>query len=148
MSFISSASGASRGYGYKYWEEKRVLSHERLSDHEAEGIVKGSQEYHVKIDTLHPRKSTCDCAFAHGRKVICKHMIALYFTLDPHAAQEYDRAEREAAEAWEREQIETEQKVFDCVCGMNRDELQDALLRLLFEGPQWQFDDFAEEHLK
>ena len=64
MNFISSASGESRWRGYDYWEEKKVLSYECASGHEAEGIVKGSEIYHVKIDTEHPRKSTCDCPFA------------------------------------------------------------------------------------
>ena len=148
MSFISSASGDSRWRGYKYWAEKKVLSYECVSSHETAGIVKGSKEYHVKIDTEHPRKSACDCAFAHGRRVICKHMVALYFTIHPNAAQEFEREEREAVETWEKAQIETEQKVYDCVCRMEKDELSDALLRLLFEGPQWQFDEFAEAHLK
>ena len=74
-------------------------------------------------------------------------MVALYFTLHPDKAQEFGREEREVAEAWERAQIEREQKVYDYVCKMKKDELSDALLRLLFEGPQWQFDEFAEEHL-
>ena len=119
---------------------EKGLSHQCVSDHEIEGVVKGSEEYHVKIDTEHPKKSTCDCAFAHGRRVICKHMVALYFTLYPDEAQAFEREEREAAEAWERARIETEQKVYDCVCKMKKDELSDALLRLLFEGSQWQFD--------
>ena len=67
-------------------------------------------------------------------------MVALYFTLYPDEAQAFEREEREAAEAWERARIETEQKVYDCVCKMKKDELSDALLRLLFEGSQWQFD--------
>ena len=75
-------------------------------------------------------------------------MVALYFTLHPHEAEEYHREVEAAQEAWERAQLETEQKVYDCVCKMKKDELLDALLRLLFEGPQWQFDEFAKEHLK
>ena len=35
----------------------------------------------------HPRKSKCNCPFAEGRRVVCKHMIALYFTIEPQAAE-------------------------------------------------------------
>ena len=148
MSFISSASGDSQWRGYEYWKEKKVLFYECFSDHEAEGVVKGSKEYHVKIDTEHPRKSACDCPFAHGRRVICKHMVALYFTLYPHEAEEYHREIEAAQEAWENEQEEIEQKLIDYIRKMGKEKLRDTLLELLFDGPDWQYERFIREHLE
>ena len=148
MSFISSASGDSQWRGYKYWEEKKVTSYQCVSDHEAEGVVKGSKEYHVKIDTEHPRKSACDCPFAHGRRVICKHMVALYFTLYPHVAEEYYGEVMKAQEEWENEQEEIEKKLIDYVHKMKKDELKKILLQLLFDGPEWQYEKFVREHLE
>lgn len=37
----------------------------------------------------HPRKSKCNCPHADGRRVICKHMIALLFTASPEAANKH-----------------------------------------------------------
>lgn len=147
MSFISSASGASQWRGYEYWKEKKVKSYECVSDHETEGIVKGSEEYHVKIDTEHSRKSTCDCAFAHGRRVICKHMVALYFTLFPLEAEEFYNEVMEARKAWEKEQEEIKQKLIDYIRKMEKEKLRDTLLELLFDGPDWQYEKFVREHL-
>mgnify|MGYP002644725577 CR=1 FL=1 len=49
-------------------------------------IASGNNKYVVHIDKMHPRKSKCNCPFADGRRVVCKHMIALYFTAEPQAA--------------------------------------------------------------
>ena len=45
--------------------------------------------YRTIIDVLHPRKSQCNCPFADGRRVICKHMVALLFTELPNEAEAY-----------------------------------------------------------
>ena len=47
--------------------------------------------YHVTINREHPRSSTCDCPYAKGRKVVCKHMIALLFTAEPKIYEDYKR---------------------------------------------------------
>ena len=147
MSFISSASSNSQWRGYEYWQEKKVVSYECVSDHEVEGIVKGSKAYRVKIDTKHPRRSACNCPFAQGRRVICKHMIALYFTLHPHEAEKYYNEVVRVQQEWEDEQDEIEQKLIDYVHKMSKDALEDALLDLLFDGPDWQYEQFVREHL-
>ncbi len=147
MSFISSARSNSQWRGYEYWQEKKVVSYECISDHEAEGIVKGSKAYRVKIDTEHPRRSACNCPFAQGRRVICKHMIALYFTLHPHEAEKYYNEVVRVQQEWEDEQDEIEQKLIDYVHKMDKDALEDALLDLLLDGPDWQYEQFVREHL-
>ena len=102
----------------------------------------------MKIDADHPRRSTCDCAFTNGRRVICKHMIALYFTLYPHEAREYYREVEAAQEAWEQEREELEQEVIEYVHKMKKNELVNTLLELLFDGPDWQYEKFVRENLK
>lgn len=49
-------------------------------------VASSNNKYVVHIDKKHPRKSKCNCPFADGRRVVCKHMIALYFTAEPQAA--------------------------------------------------------------
>ncbi len=67
-----------------------------------EEIVLGGEEkiYYVHIDMEHPRKSACACVFAKDRRVICKHMIVLYFTAKPETSQAFQKKVEEG----EREQ--------------------------------------------
>lgn len=54
----------------------------------------------VHIDKVHPRKSSYNYPFAAGRRVVCKHMIALYFTAEPDAAVDF----KKKVEEWEKEE--------------------------------------------
>ena len=58
-----------------------MVSWSKSGDSTYKGDVSGSNEenYNVHIDKLHPRKSVCNCSIAGGRRVVCKHMIALFF---------------------------------------------------------------------
>ena len=90
MALLDLASGQSFWKGMDYYEKKRVEKVLQINPQLFESEVKGSQGniYHVTMDTKHPKKSTCNCPFAEGRRVICKHMVATYFTQFP---QEVDR---------------------------------------------------------
>ena len=73
-------------------------------------------------------------------------MAALYFAVLPERAEQYI-AEIEANDAEAEDyQAELWRRVESCVWGMKRTELQAALLRLLAEGPEWQYERFAREY--
>lgn len=75
--------------GFDYYESKRVLKLTKVSDSDYEAIVRNSEnhEYHVRFNTKHPRKSTCNCPHAEGRMVICKHKVAVFFEIFPREAE-------------------------------------------------------------
>lgn len=77
-------------------KRKRSFRGSHLGDGSYDGQVSGSsnQVYLVHTDKIHPRKSTCNCSSAAGR-VICKHMIALYFTAEPNAAADFKKQAEE-----------------------------------------------------
>lgn len=77
MGLIEIASGNSVWRGMDYYNSKKVESVEKNSGTTYDGTVRGTELYHVHIDLEHPRKSSCTCPFDDGRRVICKHMIAL-----------------------------------------------------------------------
>ncbi len=135
MGLIELASGNSVWRGMDYYEAKRVLTWVKSGQYIYDGIVSGSEEkvYHVHIDTEHPRKSVCDCVFAKGRRVICKHMIALYFTAEPKAAQDF----RKKIEEWEAEEEERERQYYEAlekyVKSLPKKELQEKLFHALVE---------------
>ena len=109
MGLIEIASGNSVWRGMDYYNNKRVASVEKTSTTTYDGTVKGTELYYVHVDLEHPRKSTCTCPFADGRRVICKHMIALYFTAEPKAAEDFLKQ----VEEWEKEEEEEEQRHYD-----------------------------------
>ncbi|RKM56792.1 SWIM zinc finger family protein [Butyrivibrio sp. CB08] len=134
MGLIEIASGNSVWRGMDYYNNKKVASVEKTSTTTYDGTVKGTELYHVHVDLEHPRKSTCTCPFADGRRVICKHMIALYFTAEPKAAEDFLKQ----VEEWEKEEEEEEQRHYDelrdYVNSLSKTELQqlyyDALIEL------------------
>ena len=54
------------------------------------GKVRGSNDavYDVTIDTVHSKKSVCNCPFVEGRRVIRKHMVALNLGIFPEKEQQ------------------------------------------------------------
>ncbi len=68
-----------------------MILHTKISDTEFKGNVRGSNDMHydVTIDIEHPRKSKCNCPHADSKRIVCKHMAALYFTAFPKLAKEY-----------------------------------------------------------
>lgn len=149
MSILSLASGKSAYRGYDYYKNEKVLHVEQSGDTTYTGVVSGSDDtrYDVTIDTAHPRNSQCTCPHAAGRRVICKHMVALYFTVFPQEAVQYledlEASWEEAACEEERIQREVEA----CIHGMKKTQLQKVLLALLLEGPRWQYDRFVDTYL-
>ena len=71
--------------------------------------------------------------FAAGRRVICKHMIALYFTAEPTVVDEFLKK----VEEWEKEEEEEERQHFEelreYVNSLSKVELQEQLYNALVE---------------
>ena len=150
MGFIDCASYASAWHGYEYYKENKVLTIDQVSKYEYEGTVAGSAEepYSVHIDIRHPKKSTCNCPFAEGNMKICKHKVALYFSVFPEEADEYSAAVEQAAEAAEKYEEEVYDLIAQKIAKMKKSELQDALRDALMFGPDWLRDRFVREHIE
>lgn len=135
MGLIEVASGDSVWRGMDYYERKRVASWSKAADGTYDGVVEGSNgnSYAVHVDKIHPGKSTCTCPFADGRRVVCKHMIALYFTAEPKAAVDF----KKQVEIWEHEEKErVKQHYIDLrkyVNSLKKQELQMQLYDALVE---------------
>ncbi|MBP3476592.1 MAG: SWIM zinc finger family protein [Lachnospiraceae bacterium] len=135
MGLIELASGKSVWRGMDYYENKKVISWSKSGDDTYDGMVSGSEgnSYTVHIDKAHPRHSVCNCPFADGRRVVCKHMIALYFTAEPKAAKDFLKQ----VEEWEREEEEREKQHYielrKYVNSLSKAELQERLYDALVE---------------
>ena len=149
MGLLDIASGKSVRRGYDYYEKKRVLSYQMINDNLAEGVVSGSngERYNVTVDLPHAKRSTCDCPHAEGKRRICKHKVALYFTAFPDAARQFIEDLRAYEEAEEERTERLEGAVIDYVHSLKKRELEELVLELLFGGPDWQFEQFVDENI-
>ena len=135
MGLIETASANSVWRGMDYYENRKVVSWAQTGTFAYDGIVSGSEgnKYTVHIETNHPRRSTCNCPFAEGRRVVCKHMIALYFTAVPNAADDFLRQ----VEEWEAEEQEREKQHYEdlrkYVNQLSKAELRERLYDALVE---------------
>ena len=135
MGLIEVASGSSVWRGMDYYNNKKVESWKEVEQGIYNGIVTGSgnNKYIVHVNKFHPRKSTCNWPFADGRRVVCKHMIALYFTAEPNAATDFMKE----VEKWEEEEELREQEHYEdlrqYVKSLSKTELQEQLLDALIQ---------------
>lgn len=138
MAFYDSASNKSLWRGIDYYKAGKAREFVK-SVEGLHGTVDGSngEVYDVTINLEHPKKSTCDCPFAEGRKVICKHMIALYFTGVPgsYAAFEEDMRKMEVQQRLEEErwQKETLKRIKKDVSEMSAKDVREKLVDILFQ---------------
>lgn len=137
MRFINLGSFNSQFNGIEYYEEKRVHNINKLNDSEFTAEVEGNNTYNVFINIDKPRKSTCTCPFAFGRRVVCKHMIAAYITIFPHKKKEFNddlEQSRIAAEKYEEEErLLKEKEIKKYVKGLTAKEVRQKLIEKLMD---------------
>lgn len=150
MSVLSLASYASAWRGYEYYTEGKVKTCIQTENHTYDAEVSGSdgKVYHVHMNPEHPRRSTCDCPHASGRRIQCKHQVAVYFTAFPQEAEKYYHDVIAYEEEEERRREEEGNRLISYVSKMKKEELRHALLELLFDGPDWQYERFIRERLE
>lgn len=141
MGLIDIASGKSVWRGLDYYERKKVISWEKTGPSTYKGKVSGSdgQFYDVEIDKAHPKKSKCNCPFAEGRKVICKHMIALLFTAEPKLAEDFIRELEEYEDEEELREQQRYEELRRYVYSLSKAELQRLYLDALVQ-QEWEDD--------
>ncbi len=133
MAVIDLASSKSVWRGLDYYKQNKVKSCDDNGDGTYEGVVSGSEDYHVHLDMTHPRKSTCDCPFAKGKMIICKHIVAVSFCVDE---SEIDRFTNELT-AYASEEEERKARRYDSYMKMakymSKEELREAYVEAMIE---------------
>lgn len=139
MKLLNLASNNSFWSGINYHHENRVISWNELADNGYQGKVKGSGGvvYDVTIDVIHPRKSVCNCPFAEGRRVICKHMVALDLAMFPEKEQQmmdYIEEQNQLYEQeYEKKLQEREAEIRDYVMQLSKSELREKLIQRMID---------------
>ena len=135
MKFMELSSNRSFWRGIDYHHENRIISWKELEDDYYQGKVKGSDGAvnDLTIDTAHPRKSVCNCPFAEGRRVICKHMVALDLGIFPEKEQQMmdyiDEQNQMYEREYEQKMQEREKEIREYVMQLSKAELQEKLIQ-------------------
>ncbi len=149
MGIMELASWKSQWRGHEYFAQGKVLGMKKLSETEYFGIVQGSGEamYTVRIDLAHPRKSECNCPLAEGKRIVCKHKVALFLAAFPEEDEKFLRSVEEAEREAEEWQEELDRRVRWRISTMKKAELQQALFDVLYSSPEWVFDHFVRDYV-
>lgn len=149
MGLINIASGNSTWRGLDYYKENKVSDYKKISDSEYEGIVNGSngKKYNVFMDIEHPRKSKCDCPHAKDKRIICKHIVALYFTAFPDEVDKFLKEVEEAEKEYKAYEEELYNKTIKYINSMSKNELKEALIETLNVAPEWVYDIFVRDRV-
>ena len=147
MGIINCASSNSCYRGLDYYEQKRVKKIKKISETEYQSIVSGSDNYNVFLDISHPRRSTCNCPHAFGKKIICKHIVATYFSVVPNSAKDFIEEQDRLQEEYDEYQKQEYKNVIKCLNKMTKEELIQELIGVFDYGPEWLYDDFVRRNL-
>ena len=149
MGLIDVASGNSVWHGLDYAKENKVLKYKKINDVEYEGIVSGSnkEKYNVFMNIEHPRQSKCDCPHAKDKRIICKHIIALYFTVFPKEVDNFLKEVEQAQQEYEEYEDEIYNKTIKYINSMTKNELIDALIETFDIAPEWVYDRFVRDRV-
>jgi len=140
MGLINMASGYSIWDGHVYYKDKRVKDFQKLSNNEfsCKSLGKENKIYYTYINLLHPRQSKCTCPHANGKRVICKHMIALYFQAFPDENLKYEKEIEDYELQEEQRELDEQQEIINYVKKLSAKEAKNILIeKLLEERKHW-----------
>lgn len=146
MGIIDLASGNSCWRGLDYCKDNKVIELNKINEFEYLSIVKGSNNYNVYLNMEHPRKSTCDCPLAKGKRIICKHIVATHFAAMPEEAVNFEEEQNRLQEEYEEEQYELYNKVIRYINKMPKKDLLEELIHVFDYGPEWLYNDFIKRN--
>lgn len=150
MGMLEIASYNSYRRGLDYFESKLVKKLNRLNEFIYE--VEGTDNYNVRIDVNHPRKSTCTCPHASGKSNICKHKVAVYFSIYPEEAQKaidernaYRKELEEREKEYDRKVEEHRESLKKYIDSLSEKEVRNVLINYMVNDAMKFEDDPYEE---
>ena len=146
MSIISSASGSSCWRGLDYYKKNKIKDLKKINDFEYTSKVNGTENYNIYLDILHPRRSTCDCPLANGKRIICKHIVATYFKAFPKEAINFEKEQERLQEEYEIYQEKLYTKTQSYIKSLTKKELVEELSYVLDYAPDWVYNDFVRRN--
>ena len=146
MGIISSASGSSCWRGLDYYKSRKIKDIKKISNIEYTSIAYGTKEYNVYLNLEKPRTSTCNCPLANGKRIICKHIVATYFSVVPGSAKEFEDEQNRLQEEYEEYQEKEYKNAINFIKKMSKKELVEELIYIFDYAPEWVYNDFIRRN--
>jgi uncharacterized Zn finger protein len=129
-----------------YYKKNKVNNLKKLNDFEYTSEVIGSETYNVYLDVSHPKRSTCNCPLANGKRIICKHIVATFFTAFPDEAKNFEEEQERLQEEYEDYQVKLYNKAQSYIKSLTKKELVEELSYILDYAPDWVYNDFVRRN--
>ena len=146
MGIISSASGSSCWKGLEYYKNNKIKNINKVSDTEYTSTAFGTKEYSVYLNLKKPRKSTCNCPLANGKRIICKHIVATYFSVATGSAKEFEDEQNRLQEEYEEYQENEYKNAIKFINKMSKKEFVEELIYIFDYAPEWVYGDFIKRN--
>ena len=146
MGIISVASGTSCWKGLEYYKNNKIKNINKFSDTEYTSTARGTKEYSVQLNLKNPRKSTCNCPLANGKRIICKHIVATYFSVATGSAKEFEDEQNRLQEEYEEYQENEYKNAIKFINKMSKKELVEELIYIFDYAPEWVYGDFIKRN--
>ena len=146
MGIIYVASGTSCWKGLDYYKNKKIKNINKVSDTEYTSAAFGTKEYSVYLNLKNPRKSTCNCPLANGKRIICKHIVATYFSVATGSAKEFEDEQNRLQEEYEEYQENEYKNAIKFINKMSKKELVEELIYIFDYAPEWVYGDFIKRN--
>ena len=146
MSIITIASGSSYWRGLDYYKCKKIKNIKKINNNEYTSIASGTKDYNVYLNLEHPRKSTCNCPMANGKRIICKHIVATYFSEVPNSAKNFEEEQKKLQQEYEEYEKRQYQNAINYLNKMSKKELIKELVYIFNYAPEWIYTDFVKKY--
>ena len=146
MGVIECASGSSCWRGLEYYKRKKIRNINKLNNNEYTSIVSGNKNYNVYLNLDQPRKSTCNCPLANGKRIMCKHIVATYFSVVPNSADNFEEEQKRMEQEYEDYKEKEYNNVIKYLNKMSKEELIKELTYIFDYAPEWIYDDFIRKN--
>ena len=120
---IACASASSCWRGLEYYKKQKVKSIKKINNNEFTSIVLGNKNYKVYLNLEHPRQSTCNCPLADGKRIICKHIVATYFSAVPNSAKNFEDEQEKLRQEYEEYEENQYKNAINYLHKMSKEEL-------------------------
>ena len=146
MGVIECASGSSCWRGLEYYKKKKIININKINVNEFYSEVIGNSNYNVYLNIKNPRKSTCNCPHANGKRIICKHIVATYFSVVPNSASIFEEEQERFEKEFENYQNKEYENFLKFINNMSKKELINEIVTIFDYAPEWVYDDFIRRN--
>ena len=146
MGIIACASGSSCWRGLDYYKAKKIKNIKKINNNEYTSVVSGSENYNVYLNLEHPRQSTCNCPLANGKRIVCKHIVATYFSVVPNSADNFVSEQEKLQQEYEEYEDRQYENAIKYLHKMSKSELIEEIVYIFDCAPEWIYDDFVRKN--